>query len=65
MKRIALVCLVLAPLALLAPLAWRNDDSGPPSSIRATTAPVVAEAQPRTVSDEKRAAGVPTTIEGR
>lgn len=64
LRTLVFASLLLAPLGVLGVVALRGDDSAP-AAIRAATAPVVSEAQPRTISDEKRIAGVPTTIEGR
>ena len=62
--RAVFIVLLLAPLGVLAVVALRSDDEAP-AAIRAATAPVVSEAQPRTIADEKRIAGAPTTIDGR
>ena len=55
--RAVFIVLLLAPLGVLAVVALRSDDEAP-AAIRAATAPVVSEAQPRTIADEKRIVGV-------
>ena len=56
-RTLVFAMLLLAPLGVLAVVALRGEDEAP-ADIRAATLAVVSEAQPRTIADEKRIAGV-------